>query len=196
MADKPIHVIKLGGSLLDMPELPQRMAYLLEAGCARHVLLVVGGGRVADQVRQYDQTFRIAATTAHWLAIRAMQLNSDLLRALLPDCRLAVDPATCHAIWLAGCIALADPWRWLRNAERLDGPAVPHDWSFTSDSIAAHLAGQVQAEQLTLVKSTLPQDPANCQDLIDASFACTSAPLKHIDLVNLRCWPPQRHVLR
>ncbi len=47
--------------------------------------------------------------------------------------------------------------KWV-GLEREDaiGVRVPHRWTFTSDSVAAHIATRVGAEKLTVLKSTLP----------------------------------------
>jgi hypothetical protein len=75
--------------------------------------------------------------------------------------------------------------------EESEGVAIPHRWTFTSDSIAAHIAARMGAGRLTLLKSTLPQSecgPACAAGLglVDADFPEASAGLPSVELVNLR----------
>ena len=46
-------------------------------------------------------------------------------------------------------VAVLAPYRWLRAADVL-----PHTWDATSDSVAAFVAGALDAERLVLVKPT------------------------------------------
>src|SRR5271165_5143987 len=86
----PPVVIKVGGSLLDWPELPGRLAAFL-ARCRDEdpagggtFLLMAGGGPAADLIRTMDRIHGLGDARAHWLAIRAMDLTAQLLSALLP----------------------------------------------------------------------------------------------------------------
>src|SRR5581483_10984790 len=83
-ADMPreLVVVKIGGSLLDLPDLGPRLKKWLEQSAAT-VLVVPGGGAAADAVRRLDQLHRLGESRAHWLALRAVQLNASLLGDLL-----------------------------------------------------------------------------------------------------------------
>jgi aspartokinase-like uncharacterized kinase len=76
-------VIKVGGSLLDWPGLPARLAEVL-AGQTRRVVLIVGGGRAVDWVRDLDRWHGLGEERAHALALRALDLTAHLLAALVP----------------------------------------------------------------------------------------------------------------
>jgi aspartokinase-like uncharacterized kinase len=111
-----IAVVKVGGSLLDWIELPSRLAGFLEDHRSRveggRTVLIAGGGRAADLVRQLDRDHRLGDETAHRLAIRAMDLSAMFLAAILPGSitvdRLGALPAAFHAgqvpVLLAGPI--------------------------------------------------------------------------------------------
>jgi hypothetical protein len=47
----PIRVVKLGGSLLDLEELPERLTRWIAAQRAMASVMVVGGGWLADALR-------------------------------------------------------------------------------------------------------------------------------------------------
>lgn len=200
MADNPIHVVKLGGSLLDLPGLGARLRSFCDARVAHRLLLLVGGGRAADLVRAFDATHGLGPADGHWLAVRAMQLNSHLVSALLPACGLVHDAAGCRAAWRGGVPALLDPLAWL-TCEQAAGVPVPHRWTFTSDAIAAHLARRLGADLLTLLKSTLPAGPctvaaAAAEGLVDADFAETARGVPVIEVVDLRAEPPAAITLK
>jgi aspartokinase-like uncharacterized kinase len=195
---EPVHVIKLGGSLLDMPDLPARLTVVMNSCVCGRALLVVGGAEAADIVRKFDAMFGLEESTSHWLAVRAMQLNAHLIQHVLKLGPLVAERNECEKAWQSSPLAIVDPFAWLEREERR-GITVPHRWAFTSESIAAHLAVQLKATRLTLLKSTLPtllardglenvdalQD-ATEQGIVDGDFAATSNGLATIDIINLR----------
>jgi len=199
-ADAPIHVIKVGGGLLSLTDLAQRLTEFLSKHPNERQVLVIGGGDRADAIRQADSKQKLGDEASHWLAVRAMGLNTRQLVANFGRCRLVSASADCDAVWSAGEIAVVDPSAWLER-EHAQGLTVPHRWSFTSDSIAAHVATQLQAQLLTLLKSTLPDGQCDVSEaarlgLVDEDFAETSASVPAIELVNLRNQTADGCVLR
>ncbi|MCE9591463.1 MAG: hypothetical protein K8S99_13160 [Planctomycetes bacterium] len=200
MSGDGVHVVKLGGSLLDLPDLLGRFeAWRWEEMGPRGVL-VVGGGDAADVVRGFDKAFRLDQERAHWLAIRAMQLNTHCVAAVLPRSRLASSAMGCEIAWRAGDLAVIEPLAWMER-EHTEGVTIPHCWSFTSDSIAAHLAVRLGSERLTLLKSTLPKGdcgPACAAGLgiVDEEFPAACEGVPSVVLVNLRSSPAGRCILR
>jgi aspartokinase-like uncharacterized kinase len=119
-------VVKVGGGVGD-DALPGLCAALGELG-RRHPLLVVpGGARFADAVRDADRRFGLSADAAHRMAILGMEQFGWLLSELIPGTRVLL-PAGLP----------------------LEG--LPRSWQVTSDSIAAWVADRVGAERLVLVK--------------------------------------------
>jgi 5-(aminomethyl)-3-furanmethanol phosphate kinase len=110
----------------------------------RHALLVVpGGGRFADAVREADRRFGVRATTAHRMAILGMEQFGWLLSDLIPGAERCADLAR------AGGLAVGRTTVLLPARLALD--ALPASWQVTSDSIAAWVAGQVGADRPVLV---------------------------------------------
>ena len=190
-----IHVVKLGGSLLDLPDLLTRFERWREAESAT-MLLVVGGGAAADVVRDFDRAFSLDESIAHWLAIRAMRLNAEMLASVMKDSELVENRQSCEAAWKRKKLAIMEPVAWLER-EANEGVHIPHRWTFTSDSIAAHAASRLGARRLTLLKSTLPDgncDPeqaAGC-GIVDADFPAVCSRVAVVEIVNLREHPPAR----
>lgn len=186
----PLRVVKIGGSLLDCPDLPARLRRWFARARGMN-LIVVGGGRFADAVRQYDAALGLGER-AHWLAIRAMRLSGYLVAETLPGAKPnvrydqlprdepTVDPCS---VWIVDALDFV---------ERLPAElALPATWSVTSDSIAARLAQAVNADELVLLKSTLPGNIATFNDaraaaLVDDYFPIAAQRLGEARLVNLR----------
>jgi aspartokinase-like uncharacterized kinase len=141
-------VVKLGGGLV------QRPGKLAEAGlvvrsAARHGRLVVvpGGGVFANTVRTLDQALTLPATTAHWMAILGMDQSAHLIAAHTPDAVVVHDRMEIRAALDENRIPVLAPYRWMVAAD-----ALPHRWEVTSDSIAAFVAGALDASLLILLK--------------------------------------------
>lgn len=199
MADrKSICVVKLGGSLLDLPDVVARFNRALEAAApGMDVLLLVGGGQAADVVRSLDQQLQLSDEAAHWLAIEAMAINAHAIATAEAEFMLASDIEEAVAAWHLGRTAVVDPLVWLRR-ESSAGIDIPHRWSFTSDSISAHVASQVGAARLVLLKSSIAEgavadrvsvESCETQGLVDGEFAEASRDLDDVMLIDLRSQP-------
>ena len=81
-------VIKLGGSLLGQPELPQWLNALTRFGDGK-IVIVPGGGLFADAVREAQAETLIADGLAHEMAVMAMDQYAMLMTGLNPDLVMA-----------------------------------------------------------------------------------------------------------
>lgn len=160
-------VVKIGGSLLAHPAtLDQVMAAVAEAARHWRVLIVPGGGPMADTVRQVDRALHLSPDASHWMAMKAMDQLAELLADRYAPAALVTDAHELRqALRLANLPVLA-PYRWLRDAD-----ALPHSWEVTSDSIAAWLAGELGARRVVLVKA-----PGASGELVDAHFQRSVSP--------------------
>ncbi len=157
-SNSPLVVVKVGGSLFDLPDLGVRLnAWLAEMSPAR-VLLVPGGGPLVDMIRAFTRQHRLDEDTAHWLAVRAMSLTARLLQALLaPGARMVTTGEEAPLLWRQDIVPVIDVCDFLERDEGNPG-CLPHSWSVTSDSIAARLALVCGADELVLLKSiTIPE---------------------------------------
>jgi aspartokinase-like uncharacterized kinase len=168
-------VIKVGGSLGRGACLPELGARLVELGRAHRLLVVPGGGAFADVVREHDARFGLRPSTAHWMAVLAMDQYGHLLADQAPGCTLVRSLGEAHACLVDGGVAVLLPSELLRRAD-----ALPHSWSVTSDSIAAWLTGQAGARLLVLLKdrrgmaslasaASVPPRPMTVADLAASS---------------------------
>jgi aspartokinase-like uncharacterized kinase len=134
-------VVKVGGGVGDSA-LPALCTTLGELG-ERHPLLVVpGGARFADAVRDADRRFRLRAATSHRMAILGMEQFGWLLSDLIPGAERCADLSRVGAGRTTVLLPAALP---------LD--ELPASWHVTSDSIAAWVAHQTDAARLVLVKA-------------------------------------------
>lgn len=185
-------VVKIGGSLYDLPDLAIRLRRWLAAECEGGVLLVPGGGPAADVVRDFDRRHHLGEEASHWLALRVLSLNAHFLAALLPSARVLHDVEACQRAWQENVIPILDVFSFARaDEERPD--RLPHSWAVTSDAVAARVAVVTQASQLVLLKSTTIPPEMNWHEAgrlgwVDAVFAevVREAPGLRIRAVNLR----------
>ena len=185
----PVRVVKLGGSLLEWPELGSRLQAWLAVQPRAANVLIVGGGALVDKLRELDAAHKLPAAASHLLAIRAMTVTAALVAELLPRARLIEAIEQLDRSELASWQIL-DVWRFLRLDQASPDP-LPASWDVTSDSIAARVALALEADELVLLKSALPAGPENLESLaragyVDAYFPRAAQSLR-VRCVNLRC---------
>lgn len=150
-AQAPV-IIKVGGSLFDLPDLGPRLGAWLDKLKLPCVLLVPGGGATADVIRALDREHGLGEEAAHWLACRALSLNGAFLQALLAKSEVIEDWREAQAICQRGRLPILDAFRFAQSDEGQPGH-LPHSWDATSDSLAARVAVVSQARELILLKS-------------------------------------------
>ena len=131
-------VIKVGGSLYDWPQLGPTLARWLRQHAPPQTIIIPGGGQFAEPIRRLSASHNLTDETAHWLALRSMNLAAEFIRGLLADCSVAMLDAFDFCV---------------RDDSQRD--SLPHSWSATSDSIAARVA-ELQHADLVLLKSADP----------------------------------------
>jgi 5-(aminomethyl)-3-furanmethanol phosphate kinase len=143
-------VVKLGGSLFDSDHLRDWLKVLSESG---PLVIVPGGGPFADQVRLAQQQWGFDDSTAHRMALLAMEQYGHLLCSLQPG----LVPATSHQ-QIEDLLAAGATPVWMPTVMVMAESDIEHSWEITSDSLAAWLAGELKAAQLLLVKSVTLND--------------------------------------
>ncbi len=157
-----LSVIKIGGGIAAVPGALDRVCQAVDAAARQHPILVIpGGGPFADAVRQFDRSFGLSPDAAHWMAILAMDQYAHVLVQRMPGALLVEDPGAVFDRLTPGRLTVLAPSRWMRSADVL-----PHSWEVSSDSIAAFVAGALDATRLILIKPS--SDPA---EPVDPCFA-------------------------
>lgn len=190
-------VLKIGGSLLDMPDIVDRILTVADQCSDSKLLVVTGGGVAADLVRNFDDRFGMSDELAHELAIHAMSLNARLLAAVHSRFVLTCSWATSESV--GGTVRIVEPVQLLEKLSVPSSAALPSSWCVTSDSIAAWIAQETKARRLILAKSTgLPKSGDQVVDrptrlaematlgLVDNYLPEVAHSIEQIDWVNLR----------
>jgi aspartokinase-like uncharacterized kinase len=141
-------VVKVGGSLLHDHDALSRTLSALESIAPTGALVIVpGGGPFADAVRDVDQRHALSSDDAHWMAILGMDQFAIILASRIRNAELVHGRDDVAHAQTRGRIPVLAPYRWLRESDPL-----PHSWDVTSDSIAAWIASEIGAPQLSLIK--------------------------------------------
>jgi hypothetical protein len=198
-------VYKLGGSLLALPDLPRRLHTLLkqpfpftgksQSSGKFRPLLVVGGGSVADTVRQWDEIHNLGDDLAHRLALQSMSFNAELVAAILGEARLVTTRIQARDAWAEGKIAILATAEFVDAEERTSHDVLPRGWDVTSDSVAAYIAFHWPAAALVLLKSIpVPtecnSETAASRGLVDAYFPHRAGRISQVAWANLRADDP------
>ena len=165
-----VEVVKLGGSLLSSPRLHDLLGILADTGAP--LVVVPGGGRFADAVRDIQPQIGLSDLAAHHMAILAMEQTAIALADIEPRLVLCADPVAINHAHAQGRAAL-----WQPALMTFEAPDLPASWDVTSDSLAAWLAIAIDAEQLTLIKSasvTSAPEHWMTEGLVDAYFPLIS----------------------
>jgi aspartokinase-like uncharacterized kinase len=191
-------VWKVGGSSFDLPDLAPRLQALLDQSRDSRVLLIPGGGAAADIVRQWQPRHALDDETAHCLAMFAMDFNAGLLAALVDRSELVDSRDGADDCWQRGRTpVLALGAGACRPGPGPQAPALdlPHDWTVTSDSLAAWVAIAWAADELVLLKSR-PLEPgvaavsAARRGWVDEFFPQIVGPVPQVRWCNLRAEAP------
>ena len=193
MSTSELRVVKVGGSLFEVPDLTERLQRWLTSQTPATHLFVAGGGPLAESIRELDRVHRIGEVPAHWLCIRAMGVTARLLVDLLPDTAMVdnLDDVRSLLASRPERSAVFDPMPVLLDSEpALPGTNLPHGWTVTSDSIAARVAELLSADELVLLKSDLPGS-TSFKDIsgagyVDEFFSSIAGQLPRVRCVNLR----------
>lgn len=146
-------LVKVGGSLLTLPDLGKRLRTMFTVIPADSVMVVVGGGAATDVVRDWDILHDIGEDASHWLAIDSMSLTARLLANILPEVVLVSDRQSAEECICSGRIAVLDPRPIIEELNREAVRQLPVGWECTSDSIAGWIANQLGADAVVLAKS-------------------------------------------
>jgi len=192
-------VVKLGGSLLTLPDLAERLHAVLKLLHPHKALIIVGGGAAADEIRQLDQRRGLTATQAHWDAISAMTLNAEIVSRVCGRLPVVSNRFDAETAWQHHKGVLLNAAAFLRTEHAKYSRSLPESWSVTSDSIAAFVALHWPSQEIVFCKScNLISSDINqiCQEsLLDAWFPNLLTPLQQSGVklrwLNLRAAIPQ-----
>jgi hypothetical protein len=160
-------VIKVGGSLF-----PDYAVKLCKNLVGKNVIVICGGGILANLLREYDKKIGFSNTITHKSAILCMDILGLLLADKVADAEAVYSFNLAQKVLDAGKLPILIPSKFMENQNSLE-----HSWRVTSDSISLYIAHQLKAKLLiaTDVDGIYTQQPS--QD--GAEF------IKHIDAKKL-----------
>jgi aspartokinase-like uncharacterized kinase len=187
--DVPLRFIKLGGSLLDLPNLADIFRHWIATQCSADNVMIVGGGAMADVIRQMDRVHRLGEERSHWLCIHILDVTARMVAELLPEAvltaRLDDDEAR-----QAGRLRILQPFNILNAGDGLTHKRpMPHNWDVTSDSVAAWFAYAFGASELVLLKSrsvVSGHEKRDDEEIVDPYFKIVARGIESIRCINLR----------
>jgi aspartokinase-like uncharacterized kinase len=193
-------VIKVGGSLLDLPDLPARLGNFLGDFSRPRPVLLCGGGPTVELVRTWDQLYDLGEEPSHWIALQALALNALLLERILPSLQRVESPKAFPGVWKGRKVPLYDAYRFIRDWDERSQDPLPRRWRVTSDSIAARMAAHFGAEEVVLLKSvTAPEGmtivEAAQNGIVDPHFPVAVEGVPRVVVVNLREEEPRETLL-
>lgn len=159
-------VVKVGGSLFELPDLGTQLQGWIKAQSVGINVLLAGGGEAVEKIRADTIPLNLNNIEAHWKCIGAMATTAKELGRMIPNAKIQT-----HLLFspeLNPTIFLCESW--LQHLEPISrGTKLPESWDVTSDSIAARLAICIGADELVLLKSAEPPS-RNLQELADAGY--------------------------
>ncbi|MEC9091130.1 MAG: hypothetical protein VX438_00385 [Planctomycetota bacterium] len=163
-------VIKVGGSLLDLPDLANRIQSWIGLQDPAQNILLMGGGNLCNEIRNLHQRFGFSEIQSHYCCLESMGVTATILGSLLTlqtvDCVREIRQRKGDVVFDCRC--------WIEQKTDL-----PTSWELTSDSISALLARELNAE-LVLFRSV------SSREGVDDYFPQASDSLEGISWVNLR----------
>ena len=132
--------------------LPEWLTMLVTHGAGR-VVIVPGGGLFADQVRRAQRQWNFNDTTAHKMALRAMEQYGLMLLSLQSLFYPAASINAIYNIINKGQIPIWFPYHMVADNSEIEAT-----WEITSDSLSLWLAETLNCRNLIIVKSTSPRN--------------------------------------
>jgi 5-(aminomethyl)-3-furanmethanol phosphate kinase len=138
-------VVKLGGSVVRSPELQTWLDVI--AASPRPIVVVPGGGALADEVRASQAQLGFGDDAAHRMALLAMDQLAWAVAGLRAGFEVGDTEDALRASLEQGRVAVWAPYSLV--ASRSD---IPQSWTVTSDSLALWLARRLRAECCYVIK--------------------------------------------
>ena len=131
-------VVKIGGSLF-----PDYAINLAQELVGDDVLVVCGGGSLANQIREYHEKLNFTPTASHRTAILCMDILGQLLADKIKGAKAVKSLDEVKITLNSGKLPVLIPSLLLEYLDPLE-----HSWRVTSDSIALYLSHLLEAKLL------------------------------------------------
>ena len=147
-------IIKVGGKILEkrdnIESTLNQFKSLLSDEMLQKVIIIPGGGSLADFVRRIDDKLNIGDHLAHWMAIYAMNHNGIKLCNDFNEVNYTDNYNTLQTFLQSESengLFVFLPYDFISQEDQL-----PHNWEVTSDSITLYLAYKLKLKECYLIK--------------------------------------------
>lgn len=168
-AEAELIVVKLGGSVIRSGALVPWLDAM--AAATRPLVIVPGGGALADEVRACQSQLGFGDRAAHRMALLAMDQLAWAVAGLRRGYAVGTTEAELRAVLDRGQVAVWAPCGLVAGRNDLEA-----SWRLTSDSLALWLAARLGATACYLIKSIARNGSAAAaselsrQGIVDAAF--------------------------
>ncbi|HEY0196245.1 MAG TPA: delta 1-pyrroline-5-carboxylate synthetase, partial [Methanobacterium sp.] len=131
-------IVKVGGSLF-----PEDAVNLCKALTGKSAMVICGGGKLANLLRQYDKKMDFSATATHKSAILCMDILGMLLSDKVPGADGIYSVSHAQKVLDEDKLPVLIPSQFLFDLDPLE-----HSWRVTSDSLSLYIAHQLKAKLL------------------------------------------------
>jgi aspartokinase-like uncharacterized kinase len=142
-------IFKVGGSILENPEYLKntinQFSQLLKEKIINKIIIIPGGGKKANFIRELDMELNIGDTLAHWMAVYSMDTNGKEIVQKFPFIEITDDIGKLKTNESNIIVFLT--LKFLKNLDPL-----PHSWNVTSDSISLYIANKLKFDNCYLIK--------------------------------------------
>ncbi|NHJ04606.1 MAG: hypothetical protein EAX90_07270 [Candidatus Heimdallarchaeota archaeon] len=150
-SEKIDYLIKFGGSLSEKGTSEQ----LMQLGKTlnkiyftnQKFVILPGGGEFAEKIRMSQKRLQFSDETAHWMAIKAMEIHALLLQDFIPNSIVIEINALENLDILNEKIPILKVMDFMRNHSKLE-----HNWNVTSDAIAIDFAYYLGLKRIIFLK--------------------------------------------
>lgn len=123
-------VVKIGGSLF-----PEDAIKFCKSLVGKKVLIICGGGDLANKIRDYDKKTRFSDTSAHKTAVLCMDILGILLADKIEEAEAVYSLEDAKKVADSGKLPVLLPSKLLEYLDPLE-----HSWDITSDSISVYIS--------------------------------------------------------
>ena len=194
-------IVKIGGSMLLRTDLTKAVNQWLAAHPADQTLIIVGGGKLIDAVRERDQLHPLNQQQVHWTCVDLLTTTAHFVAQMF-GWPLITNPSQWKAafetptIQCLPTVIAPEVFYHQRSAPLQHDKSgdtrhkLPDDWRTTTDSIAGLLSAILDADELVLLKSCpIPatMSPTQLADvgIVDPVFPALAAQLAQVRIEQL-----------
>lgn len=158
------NVIKIGGSLLDTNDLPQKLEQLLKKLRPTCTVVVVGGGKAVREIELNNTNKNLFLE--HWDSLQIMTENAIALMSHFKEATMASKPFK-----KTSGLFFLDAHQYCKNDNTLNGePFLPQTRDVRSDSVALRFAQDFDFSELYLLKSADFPVSKNWEDACNQNY--------------------------